>query len=230
VTAGSVLGSLPTGSTATTFAFTAPTGAFYVRVHTLAGATRSAPSNEIRIFVNVPAPPDPPRNLVGTPVGSSLTLTWQNAPSGGPPDALLLDVTGTLNTSFTLPVTQSFSAPVVPPGTYTISLRATNRSGTSAPSNNITLTFPSGCTPPGPPTNLSATRSGNIVTVSWTAPLSGVTPTGYTVTVGGAFTGVFSTPGLRLSGAAGPGTYTLAVAATSGCGSGPPANTQITVP
>ena len=43
-----------------TFTFTAPTGSFYVRVHALNGAVRSAASNEIRIHVNVPAPPSAP--------------------------------------------------------------------------------------------------------------------------------------------------------------------------
>ena len=49
---GEVLASIPTKSPFPIFTIAAPTGAFYVRMHALAGAERSGPSNEIRIFVN----------------------------------------------------------------------------------------------------------------------------------------------------------------------------------
>ena len=54
---GEVLASLSTGSAAPRFSFVAPTGAFYVRVHAVADDLRSGPSNEVRLVVNVPAPP-----------------------------------------------------------------------------------------------------------------------------------------------------------------------------
>ena len=47
VTPGSVLATIPTGSTAPTFTFDAPTGAFFVRMRAVSGGQRSAPSNEI---------------------------------------------------------------------------------------------------------------------------------------------------------------------------------------
>ena len=62
---GQTLASLPTGSTATTFTFAATTGAFYIRVHSVAPGLKSVASNEIRIFVNVPSPPSAPTNLLG---------------------------------------------------------------------------------------------------------------------------------------------------------------------
>ena len=58
---GSVMASLPTGSTARTVTLTAPDGVFFIRVHALLGSARSGPSNEIRVVVNVLSPPRPRR-------------------------------------------------------------------------------------------------------------------------------------------------------------------------
>lgn len=125
---GQILASIPTGSTATSLTVTAPTGAFYVRMHALAGATRSGASNEIRIFVNVPPPPDPPRNLAGTAQASALSLAWQNSAGAGVYQAVVLSVTGSVSTSITLPgSTESFTYAGVPAGTYTFTVRAANR-------------------------------------------------------------------------------------------------------
>ena len=49
-----VAASLPTGSATPTFTVTAPSGAFYVRIHATGLGGRSPASNEIRIFVNTP--------------------------------------------------------------------------------------------------------------------------------------------------------------------------------
>ena len=56
VTPGSVLASVPTGLSAPIFTFVAPTGSFFVRVHSLLGAARSGPSNEVPLHVNVAVP------------------------------------------------------------------------------------------------------------------------------------------------------------------------------
>ena len=106
----------------------------------------------------------------------------------------------------------------MPPGTYTLSVAAQNAAGTSPPSNSVTLTFPGTCTPPGTPSNFQATRVGNRVTVSWESPASGGAPDAYTLNVTGTFTGSVGTTDRTLSGAVGPGTYTMAVASSSACG------------
>ena len=51
VNPGQVLASIPTNSPFPIFTISAPNGAFYVRVHALAGAERSGPSNEIAFRV-----------------------------------------------------------------------------------------------------------------------------------------------------------------------------------
>ena len=48
LTAGSVIGSVPTGSAATSFTFDAPTGVFYFRVHAITSSGRSPASTRFR--------------------------------------------------------------------------------------------------------------------------------------------------------------------------------------
>jgi hypothetical protein len=232
VAPGEVLASLPTNSTATSYTFTAPTGAFYIRLHSLAGVARSVASNEVRLFVNVPAPPSAPTNLLALVNGSSLTLAWMNTAAGGPPTAIIADVTGSLNLSLGLPVSESFSIANVPAGTYTVSLRASNDQGPSGSSNSVTFTVPGACSGmPAVPSNLVVTRNGSLITASWQLPVSGPAPTSYLLNVSGAFTGQLATTGRTISGAVGSGTYTLNVSAVNACGTGPATPSQtITVP
>ena len=232
LTPGTVAGSIPTGSTGTTFTFPAPTGAFYVRVRALAGTATGPASNEVRVFVNVPAPPDVPRNLTGNAVGPVLQLAWTNGTAGGAATAMLLNVTGALSLTLPLPpASETFSYPAVPPGTYTFAVQAQNAVGTSAASNAVTLTFPGTCTPPGTPTNLRLTRAGNVATAAWDSPASGGAPDAYTLAVTGSFTGSFATTGRALSGVVGPGSYTVAVTSGNSCGTSPPSPpVTLTVP
>jgi len=227
---GEVLASIPTGSVAPSFTFVAPAGAFYVRMHALTGALRSIASNEIRIFVNVPASPSAPENLLGLANGSGLALSWTNTFGGGAPTSLWLNVTGAVTATLPLPMGDQFTYAGVPPGTYTLSVSAANASGLSPPSNPVTLTFPSPCTGvPAPPTNLQTWKVGSTIYLSWSPPASGTAVASYTVQVSGAYVGSFVTTGRTLSGAAGPGGYVLSVAATNPCGTGAATPTQTVV-
>jgi hypothetical protein len=228
---GEVLGTLPLGATPT-FTLTAPSGTFYLRVRTMAGAALSAASNEIQVFVNVPAPPDPPTGLLGLVVGDALHLTWTNALTAGAPTSIVLDVTGAGSVSVPLGLVDGFAFAGVPAGTYTFAVRATNASGASAASNSVTLTFPSACSGvPLPPANFAASNVGSVVTVGWSPAASGSAPTGYILNVTGTFAGSVPTALRAVSGAVPPGTYTLSVVATNPCGmSAPTAAQTLTVP
>lgn len=233
---GEVLASIPTGSTAPTYTFVAPTGSFYVRMHTQAGASRSVASNEIRIHVNVPVAPSAPANLLGLAAGNTIALAWKNTFVGGSPSTLLLDVSGSLSTTLALGLTDSFQFAGVPNGTYTLSLRAANGAGSSPSSNSLTLTFPGACGPPGSSapqaaTNFVTYKVGNTIYVTWDPPAAGPAPTSYLLNVTGSFVGSIPTAGRALSGAAGPGSYNLSVVAVNPCGNGPatPAQT-VTLP
>ncbi len=216
---GSVLGSIPIVAPASSFSLALPSGAFYLRLHAMFGATKSAASNEIQVLVNVPAPPLAPTMLVGQANGSTLQLTWRNATTGPAATGVRLDVTGALTTSVSLPRVESFSHSGVPAGTYTFAVRAFNASGTSLPSNPVTLTFTPGCVVPNPPTGFSLSKSGSVVSASWSTPAGGAPVTGYTLLVTGSFVGNIPTTGLSLSGSVSPGTYTARVVATNACGS-----------
>ena len=229
---GSVAASLPTGSTFPGFSVVAPNGSFHVRVHTLSGASRSAPSNEIVIHVNVPVPPSAPTNLLGMVNGDTIALAWKNTFAGGPPANLVLDVTGSLATSIPLGASEGFQFAPVPAGTYTLSVRATNAAGSSPPSNSVTLTFPGACSgAPLAPTNFLTNKVGSTIFVSWDLPTSGAAPTAYVLVVSGSFNGAIPTPARALSGTVGPGTYNISVFAANSCGNGPATAVQtVTIP
>jgi hypothetical protein len=188
------LASIPTGSTLPTFTFTAPSGVFFLRVHTLSGAARSAASNEIRVFVNVAVPPSAPSGLLSLVNGSSLALAWKNTLGGGTPTGLVLDVSGDIETAIPLGLTDTFSVAGVPPGTYTIGLRAVNAAGSSLATGPLTLTFPEACSGrPARRHQRARLSRGPHRAVSWESPATGVAPTGYLLNVTGGFSGSFRT-------------------------------------
>ena len=229
---GQVLASIPVGSEYPVFTFAAPPGAFYVRMHSMSGLDRSAASNEIRIFVNTPAPPSVPASLLGVASGSSLALAWRNTFAGGTAASLVLDVSGTITTSLRLAPTDSLTFANVPSGTYQLTLRAENSSGASSRSNSITLAIPAACTgPPMVPANFLAYRVGATLHVTWQPAAAGPAPTAYRLSVSGPLTTSFVTTTTRLSGTVGPGVYGLSVAATNMCGASPATSIQaVTVP
>jgi bacillolysin len=232
LTPGQVLASMPIAGTAPIFTFVAPTGSFLIRVHTLSGASTSGPSNEIPLVVNLPVAPSAPANLLGLANGSSLTLAWRNTFGGGAATGHILDVTGSLAISLPLGPGNSFSFNGVPAGTYTLSLRAANGGGASAPSNSVTLSFPSACSgAPGTPENFLAYKVGNTVFVVWDPAAAGPAPTGFVLNVTGTFVGSFGTTARAMSSPVAPGTYNVSVVANNPCGSSAPTAVQsVTVP
>jgi Fibronectin type III domain len=223
LSAGSVLGSIKTGNTATSFTFDAPSGVFFVRVHALSGNLRSAASNEIQLVVNALLPPSAPAALLGLVNGSRLALSWSNTFQGGAPTALQLNVTGAQAASIPLGVSETFSFNDVPAGTYTFTLTASNASGVSPPSNAVTLTFPGSCSgPPGVPTYFAVAKSDSRLALTWSPPISGAAVTSYTIHASGAITASLSTVMRSISGTVGPGTYSLSVVAVNECGTSAP--------
>lgn len=219
-TSGSVFGSVPTGSPATSFTFDAPTGAFYIRVHALSSSGRSPASNEIQIFVNVPRPPSAPADLLGLADGSTIALSWRNTSDGGAPTGLILDVSGDLTASIPLPLGEAFEFSEVPAGTYQLRMRAVNASGTSPASAPITLTFPGGCPgPPQTPRNVVVQRVGSLVSVAWDPPSAGPAATSYVLSVTGTLNLTLPLSTRRAAGDVPSGTYTLSVLAVNSCGS-----------
>ncbi len=232
VNPGEVLAAVPVAGTPTNFAFDAPTGVFYVRLHAWTASGRSPASNELRIFVNVPQAPSAPTGLLGLADGANLVLSWQNGSTGGPPTSIILDVSGAATLSMPLPPNETFAFTGVPPGTYTLAVRAANAGGTSAPSTPVTLSFPGTCPgPPQPPVNLAVSRTGSVVSARWDPPGSGPAVSSYVLRVTGALDLTLPMTVRGISGTVPSGTYNLSVMAVNPCGSGvetPPRS--VTVP
>ena len=217
---GEVLGAIPIGAGARTLTVDAPTGVHFVRLHAVAGAARSAPSNEIRVVVNVAEPPSAPAQLLGLVDGNTVTLSWTNTFAGGTATHLWLQVSGAQPAVVPIPLGDTFTYTGVPAGTFALSLMAANARGMSAPSNAVSLTFPGVCSGrPGAPSDFQAwTTSDARLFVSWRAPASGPAVTSYTVQVSGTASATVQTTAHELSGPAPAGAYAVSVLANNACG------------
>ncbi len=232
VHAGEVLAAFPTGHGAPIFTFMAPTGSFFIRMHSLSNAAESGPSNEVPLHVGVPVTPTAPVSLTGLVHGSSVTLAWKNTYGGGAPTNSILTVGGDLSAEIPVGLRDGLSFVNVPPGTYTVRVRSAVPGSWGPSSAPITLTFPVACSgAPLPPANFLAYRIGRTIHAVWDPPPAGSAPTSYRLDVTGAFAGSFATSGRTLSGPAGPGTYRLELIAANPCGVSAPAPPQVvTVP
>lgn len=182
---GPVLATVPMG-TGTSFSLTAPNGTFALTVqasNSLGMGPESAPVT-IAVPQAVTQAPEPPQGLVATVAGTSATFNWAPAPNGGPAEGHVL-LAG-LTPAFVSPIASlplgagtSVVVPGVPPGTYYVRVLATNALGTSASSNEVSLTV-NGAAPPAVPILDAPNVNGNTVTLSWRAG-AGAAPTSYTV-------------------------------------------------
>ncbi len=226
---GEVLATIPISGTTPGFTFSAPPGAFYIRLRTVAGAAVSRPSSEIRLYVGDYSGPTAPRSLSGYGNGSAVVLNWLNTFGGGEPTGITVDVTqnGARVASIPMPLTSTWRFDAVPPGTFGFTVRATNGVGTSGSSNSVTMTFPlSGCSAPRTPGSFTAAANGRVVSAHWLAPTSGTAPTRYTVEArlrnpNGSYSplGMFPVTATNLSSPVGPGLYQLRVRSENICGS-----------
>ena len=94
----------------------------------------------------------------------------------------------------------------------------------------MTLTFPGPCSgAPQTPINFLAYKVGGTIFIVWDPAATGPAPTSYVVNVGGSFFGSLPTVARELSGAPGPGSYSLSVTAINACGASAPTATQTVV-
>jgi hypothetical protein len=189
-------------------------------------------------------PPSAPTNLAFQVSGTTVILTW--SPPGPGPDVRSYVVeagtgpglsniarfdTGTTATTMT--------ATDVPAGTYVVRVRAANQAGpggscgtgTAGPtpntcmgaaSNEVTIVVTTGpCLPPGAPTGLTQSVSGNTVTLQWNAFTGAIA---YIIEAGSSSGAtdliVFDTgsAATSFSGSAPPGTYFIRIRVRTACG------------
>ncbi len=225
---GATLGTLPVGNVLT-FATSAPSGRYFVRVRALTAGGQSAPSDEIVVATGQAAPPLAPLGLLATVQGTTVAFQWRENPLGTEITQYQLHAgTGPgLSDLGVLPLaagTTTF-ATAAPAGTYYVRAVAANPSGTGPASNEAAVTLGPGiCTIPAVPTGLTAVPQAGGVTLRWNAPAAGAIPTGYRLeagtTPGTSGLGTLALPvSTVLAGPAPSGTYFVRLAATNGCGS-----------
>jgi glucose/arabinose dehydrogenase len=133
-----------TGSAQTTFtANGVGDGVYYVRVRALAGASSSAPSNEVIVAIGggpCTAVPAAPAGLVASVSGRFVALNWA---ASGTITSIALEAGFTPGASTAALIVldasaRAYSTPA-PPGTYFVRVRASNACGASAPSNEVVV-------------------------------------------------------------------------------------------
>lgn len=137
--------------------------------------------------------PGTPQNLAANVSGSTVTLAWDAPSTGGVATGYIVQASLSPGGApiVSLPVSgTSLIVNQVPVGVYYVRVRAVNIDGTSDASNEVIASVPSGpggcTTPPNAPTNLTSTVAGSLVTLSWTAPVGGCSPSAYVVQAGSA--------------------------------------------
>lgn len=229
---GQVLGSLSVSATYSVLRLPVPPGVYYLRVRAQANTAVSGPSNELRLVVGGSEAPSAPAALTAVTDGTTLALGWQNTFAGGEPAGLIVAVTGAATGSAPLPLGESFSVANVPPGNYTLSVRAANAAGISAASSPVTVTVPSLCTgAPAMPANFVAFVTNGQLGLLWDPPSSGGAPQGYLLTVSGGWSGSVPLTSRFTVVPVPAGTYTFSVQAVNACGTSAPSAMQtVTVP
>lgn len=120
-----------------------PVGTFYVRLVSQNASGTSPSSNEVSLTIAGATAPGAP-TLTASATGSTVNVSWSPG-SGGAPAGY------TLRAAVTPGGTPIVSVPLggtsvafagVPSGTYYLTLTASNAAGTSAPSNQVTITVP----------------------------------------------------------------------------------------
>ncbi|MCC7124390.1 MAG: hypothetical protein IT178_06050 [Acidobacteria bacterium] len=219
-----------------------PPGTYWTRVRAANAAGVGEPSQDVSIVmgatggcVGLPSAP-----VLLTPVVSdnNVTLSWTAPALGGFPRSYIVSAgsapglsnlatidTGSTGTSF---------ARSAPAGIYYARVAARTDCGVGAASNDVSFTLTAAV--PGPPQGLTANvGAGGVVTLNWTAPVSGHPATAFVVEAGSApglinlaTLPVGSTP---VTVTAPPGVYFVRVRGLNANGPGPASNeVEIRVP
>jgi hypothetical protein len=203
-----------------------------VRVRGSNQAGTGAPSQDVAIVMGASSGcvglPGPPVLLTPVTNGRNVTLSW-NIPAVGRPTSYMLFAGSGPGLSdlaaFNTGNAASSFAASAPAGVYYVRIAALNSCGAGPVSNEVSFSIEAGL--PGIPQNLLAEVAPNGgVTLSWTAPDSGVAPNGFLLEAGSApglsdlatlYTGSTAT---TFSATARPGRYYVRVRAVSGAGPG----------
>jgi hypothetical protein len=180
--------------------------------------------------------PQPAQNLIAAVNGNTVTLTWQPPATGPAPLGYILEASlspgGPVIAAFAVAST-SMIVTSVPSGVFYVRVRSVDAEGVGLASNEAIVAVPGGgstCgTAPNAPGGLARTVVGDLVTLNWSASVSGCPATGYVIQAGSApgasnLAVLNVGPATSLSVVAPPGTYYVRVVATNASGGSVPSN------
>ena len=190
-------------------------------------ALAASPVHGIAVFSR--QPPHAPSSLDATVLDNAVRLSWE-APVPVP-SSYVIQVGSRAGASDVLVQDTASSVPVLdavaPPGTYYVRVRSAGEHPVAAAAATNEIAVRVGCVAPRlPPTRLSATVTGTVVTLTWTAPAF-IPVTRYVIEAGSergqANLARLSVPGSQVSFTtpAPPGTYFVRVRGENACGSTP---------
>ena len=138
---GAYAGTFPLSSSAETFQYAGvPAGTHTFSVVATNTSGSSVSSNAVTLtFPGTCSPPLAPANVSATSSGRTLSLSWDPPPSGAAPTGYRVNVSGAYTGSVATDVRAA--AGTVGAGSYTLSVSAANRCGTSAATPTQTITI-----------------------------------------------------------------------------------------
>lgn len=237
---GRNLANFSTGNTDTSFSANGlAAGTYFVRMRSANAFGAGAATLEQAVVVGAAGcsgPPAPPLDLQASVGGSTVTMTWREAPQSIATSYRLLAGTASGGSdigAFDVGGTTSFST-AAPPGAYFVRAQAVNPCGVGAPSAEAVAVVGSVAVPPGPVFALSGRASGSTVSLEWAAPSVGTGPFQYRVEAGSTpgfsnlATVSVAVPSLVTVGVP-PGIYYVRVRAVGAAGVGPASNEIVVV-
>ena len=203
-----------------------PPGLYYVRVRARNALGTSGPSPDTAVTVGPCEAPGQPANVLFSTADDLVTISW-TPPASGVTQGYWLYAGYAPGQSNAL-VTQLGPTPIfagsAPFGTYYVRLAAWNSCAVGPTSPDLQVNVLPCTAAPLPPTGLSYTRTGNIVTLTWNNPASGSLPSRFEIHAGSAPGAsnliVFSTTNnaTSIQTLAPPGTYYVRVKGVNNCG------------
>ncbi len=214
-----------------------PSGQYWVRVRARNFLGTSAPSPDRQVIVGPCSAPGAPAPLTYTTADNLVTANW-GPPASGVAQGywLFAGYTPGASDALVMPLgpTTTFSA-TAPFGSYYVRVAARNSCAVGPPTADVLVTVAPCTAPPAAPTDLEVTRSGNIVTISWSAPAGGNQPSSYDIIVGSASGGAdilqINTGGMAttFSAFAPPGTYFVRVGSRNNCTTVPATSNEVQI-